>query len=102
MRKFLKKLLGALLTRLAYNASSPDKAEVNKSLSKLLRSIKESAGKRGIVINTDFTKESFIIFSDHHKGNKDHGDDFASNEPNYLAALEYFLELTVNILSILN
>lgn len=91
MRRFLKKLFGPLLTRLASNASAPDKVEVHKSLSRLLRNIKERPGKRGIVLDTDFTNESFIIFSDHHKGNKDHGDDFANNEPNYLAALGYYL-----------
>ena len=40
--------------------------------------------------NVDFNANKFIIFSDHHKGNKDHGDDFAGNEKNYLAALDYY------------
>ncbi len=90
MRKFLKKILGPLLTRMASNASAPDKDEVFKSLSKLLRNLKERPGKRGISLEVDFNIEKFIIFSDHHKGNKSPGDDFASNEKNYLAALDYY------------
>jgi predicted phosphodiesterase len=90
MKKFLKKLLGPLLTRFASNASAPDRTEVHKSLSRLLRNIKERPGKKGLVLNID-VHDKFIIFSDHHKGNKDHSDDFNNNEPNYLAALEYYL-----------
>lgn len=80
-----------MLTRLASNASAPDKTAVFKSLSRLLRNIKERPGKRGLSLEADFSTDKFIIFSDHHKGNKDHGDDFANNEPNYMAALEYYL-----------
>ena len=47
-------------------------------------------GSRGIVLNADFSKEKYIIFSDHHKGNRDASDDFANNEPNYLAAMAYY------------
>ncbi|MBA2562570.1 MAG: metallophosphoesterase, partial [Chitinophagaceae bacterium] len=71
MKKFLQKLLKPLLTRLASNASAPVKKEVHQSLSKLLRNLKERPGKRGINLNVDFTIDKFIIFSDHHKGNKD-------------------------------
>lgn len=81
-----------MLTRLAASASSPNKKDVFSSLSKLLRNLKERPGKRGLVLDVDFEKDKFIIFSDHHKGNKDYSDDFASNEPNYLAALEYYLQ----------
>jgi predicted phosphodiesterase len=91
LKKFLKKIFGPLLTRLASNASAPDKKEVHKSLSSLLRNLKERPGKKGIVLNTDLATEKFIVFSDHHKGNRDHADDFANNEPNYLAALDYYL-----------
>ncbi|MEO6329988.1 MAG: metallophosphoesterase [Ginsengibacter sp.] len=91
MKQFLKKILGPLLTRLASNASEPVKQEVFKSLSGLLRNLRSFKGKKGIRLNVDFSTDKFIILSDHHKGNKDHGDDFANNEPNYLAALEYYL-----------
>lgn len=90
MRQFLKKILGPLLTRLASKASSPNRKDVFSSLSRLIRNI-ENKGKRGLIIDIDLTKDKFIVFSDHHKGNKDYGDDFANNEPNYLAALEYYL-----------
>ncbi len=90
MKNFLKKILSPLLTRLASNASAPDKKEVFKSLSKLLRNLKERPGKRGIAIELDFSVDKIIIFSDHHKGNRDPGDDFAGNEKNYLAALDYY------------
>jgi predicted phosphodiesterase len=90
LKKILKKILGPLLTRLASNASAPDKKEVFKSLSKLLRNLKERPGKRGLTLDVHFNTDKFIIFSDHHKGNKDHGDDFAGNEKNYLAALDYY------------
>ncbi len=90
MRKFLKKILGPILTRLASKASAPDKKEVFKSLSKLLRNLKARPGKRGLSLEVDFSMDKFIIFSDHHKGNKSPGDDFASNEKNYLAALDHY------------
>jgi predicted phosphodiesterase len=92
MKKLLQKLFRPLLARLASNASAPVKKEVHQSLSSLLRNLKERPGKKGIVLNVDFAIDRFIIFSDHHKGNKDHGDDFVNNEPNYLAALEYYLQ----------
>ena len=90
LKKFLKKIFGPLLTRLASNASAPDKKEVFKSLSKLLRYLNKNPGSRGLSLEVDFDTDKFIIFSDHHKGNKDHGDDFAGNEKNYLAALDYY------------
>ena len=92
MRKFLKKIFGLLLTRLATHATSPNKKDVFASLSKLLRNLKDRPGKRGIVLEADFNSQKFIILSDHHKGNKDQSDDFANNEPNYLAALDYYLQ----------
>jgi len=91
MKKFLKKLLGPLLTRLASNASAPDRKQVFSSLSRLLRNLKDKPGKRGLTLDVDFSNDKFIVFSDHHKGNRDHGDDFANNEPNYMAAMEYYL-----------
>lgn len=91
MKRFLKKILGPLLTRIAAKASSPKKADVFSSLSKLLRYINKNTGKKGVVIETDLLNDRFIILSDHHKGNKDYGDDFANNETNYLAALEHYL-----------
>lgn len=100
MKKFLKRILGPLLTKLASKASSPNKKDVFRSLSKLLLHLNKNPGKKGIEIETDFAKDKFIIFSDHHKGNKDHGDDFASNEPNYLVALDYYLSNKFNYINL--
>ena len=91
MKQFLKKILGPLLTRLASSASFPKRKDVFSSLSRLIRNIENNKGNKGLVIDIDLERDPFVIFSDHHKGNKDHGDDFANNEPNYLAALEYYL-----------
>jgi predicted phosphodiesterase len=90
LKKFLKKILGPLFTKIASNAEAPDKKEVFRSLSKLLSKLNKKNSKNGIVLDVDFNKDKFIVFSDHHKGNKDHGDDFAGNEKNYLAALDYY------------
>ena len=100
MKKFLKKILGPLLTRLASNASAPDKKDVFKSLSKLLSDLNKKQNSRGLTLDVDFDKDKFIIFSDHHKGNKDHGDDFASNEKNYLAALDYYFSNKFNYINL--
>lgn len=80
-----------MLTRLASKASAPQRKDVFASLSRLIRNIENNKGKKGLVIPIDLFNDKFIVFSDHHKGNKDQGDDFAYNEPNYLAALEYYL-----------
>ena len=91
MKELLKKLFGPLLTNLASSASKPDQKQVHRSLSELLRNLKQKPGKKGIVLNIDLATDKFIVFSDHHKGNRDYGDDFANNETNYLAALDYYL-----------
>jgi predicted phosphodiesterase len=90
LKKILQILLGPLFTGLASAASAPNKKKVFNSLTKLLRNLNRNPGRRGLVINTDFNLDKFIIFSDHHKGNKDEGDDFAASEKNYLSALEYY------------
>jgi hypothetical protein len=100
LKKLLKKILGPLLTRLASNASRPDKKEVFKSLSKLLRNLNVKPGNRGLGLNVNFNTDKFIIFSDHHKGNKDHGDDFAGNEKNYLPALDYYFSNKYNYINL--
>jgi predicted phosphodiesterase len=40
----------------------------------------------------DIEGDSYVIFSDHHKGQRDGADDFAVCEPAYLAALDHYLE----------
>ena len=100
LRKFLRKILGPLLTRIASNAEAPDKDDVFKSLSRLLASLQQKSSNDGVKIDADFNTESYIIFSDHHKGDKDAGDDFASNEKNYLAALDYYFSKKFNYINL--
>ncbi len=93
-------MVGPLLTKLASGASAPDKKDVFASLSKLLSDLNKKKNNRGLILDTDFTKDKFIIFSDHHKGNKEDGDDFASNEENYLAALDFYFSNQFNYINL--
>lgn len=90
MRKLLQKLLTQPIIRFADKyASRPDKQRVHEALSSLLHKIQHNKTKKGLSL--DFSETSkFIIFSDHHKGAKDHRDDFILSEKNYLAALTYY------------
>lgn len=91
MRRLLQKIFRPLFVRLANRyASAPVRENVFKSLSRLLKIIATEKSSRGIVININTASDHFIIFSDQHKGNKNRGDDFKDNEPNYLAALGYY------------
>ena len=78
------------MTKMAANASAPKKKDVFTSLSKLYKTLQGDHQRHGFIRQVDFNSQPFIIFSDHHKGNRDPGDDFASNERNYLGALEYY------------
>jgi hypothetical protein len=90
MRKLLQYLFKRPLTWMANTLSAkPEKKAVFKSLSKLYHSAAKN-NKRVCTLTIDITKDKFIIFSDQHKGNRDSGDDFTTNEPNYLAALQYY------------
>lgn len=90
MRKLLQRLLGGFVIRMANKyASRPNRERIHKALTQLFSQIVEKPGKRGLLI--DFSGEDqFVIFSDQHKGARDHADDFATNEKNYLAALNYY------------
>ena len=91
MRKLLQQIFRPFFTWLgARMASAPVRKKVFSSLTRLFKSLEQYPGKRGTVLSVDFSRDKFIIFSDHHKGNKDSSDDFANNEPNYLAALAYY------------
>ncbi|MES2430556.1 MAG: metallophosphoesterase [Bacteroidota bacterium] len=93
MRRLLQKIFRPFFVWLAHKFSADPKRElVFKSLSKLYRAISDNKSRKGIVIPIDITKDSFIIFSDQHKGNKDHADDFKNNEANYIAALNYYFK----------
>lgn len=91
MRKLLQiLLLKPVLWLAAKFSSKPDKQKIFEALSRLLKTITEQPGKKGIIIPFDITHSKFIIFSDQHRGAKDGADDFAAAEPNYLAALDYY------------
>lgn len=91
MRKLLQKIFRPFFTWLSYRfASAPKQEEVFKSLTRLLKNITGKKTTKGIVLDINLATDQFIIFSDQHKGNKDRSDDFASNEANYIAALNYY------------
>src|SRR5436190_2172430 len=92
MRRFLQKILTRPVVWLANKFSSkPNQERVHTALTKLYRHTLEHPGKKGVVFETTDTKARFIIFSDQHKGAKNGSDDFMLAEPNYMAALNYYL-----------
>lgn len=92
MRKLLQKLFSPLVIRLANKyASRPETDRVHKALSALYEDIQKRPGKRGQLIKLD-AAHRIILFSDQHKGNRSHQDDFTLSEQNYLAALNYYNE----------
>lgn len=91
MRKLLQFLLKRPLTWMANNLSaSPEKEAVFNSLTKLFRSGEKRNSKRMITHPFNTANDHFIIFSDQHKGSRDHADDFTACEPNYIAALQFY------------
>lgn len=90
---FLQKILRKPVINLADKFSSrPDKERVCKSLSELYQKIEDANAKKGLIIPFDISKNKFIIFSDEHKGRKNHADDFAVCENNYVKALQYYFD----------
>ncbi|MEP6675631.1 MAG: metallophosphoesterase [Ferruginibacter sp.] len=89
MRRLLQYLFKKLITRIANKyAAAPDRKSVFKSLSKLYR-LSEKENKT-ICVKEINGSAKFIIFSDQHKGNGDHADDFRASEINYINALKYY------------
>src|ERR1700730_10899874 len=92
MRKLLQRLFRKPIGRLAGKISSaPRKEAIFKSLTSLLRQIRQK-NKKGRVIPFEVSKGKFIIFSDMHKGARDLADNFRLAEKNYLAALDYYYQ----------
>ena len=92
MRKLLQRLFRKPIGRLAGKISSaPRKEAIFKSLTSLLREIRQK-NKKGRVIPFEGSKGKFIIFSDMHKGARDLADNFRLAEKNYLSALEYYYQ----------
>lgn len=90
---WLRKLLFKPVLWLSNRVSSrPKKDKVFEALSSLYKAILDGETKKGLVIPYNLTTGRFIIFSDQHKGAKDGADDFATNETNYLAALDYYYQ----------
>jgi len=94
MKKLLRRLFQKPVLRWADKFSSrPDKERVFAALTELHEKIGAGKEKKGPVIPFDTATKKFIIFSDQHKGTKNHADDFAVCENNYLAALKYYFDL---------
>lgn len=90
-RKFVQRILTPPVIKLANRFSAkPDKKRVHLALTKLHYHIRRKPGKKGFTIYLDKDPQKIIVFSDLHKGNKKHSDDFAPAEQNYLAALDYY------------
>ena len=93
MRKLLQNLFRQPFIRLANTFSSrPNKARVFSSLTQLYNDIMAGKEKKGLIVPFPFLTGKFIILSDQHKGIKNGFDDFADNEKNYLAALDYYFQ----------
>lgn len=97
----MKRLLRRFFTWAANRfTSKPDKALIHQSLTGLFNGIlKKPEGqstlldtRTGELISFEAGEGKYIIFSDQHKGSGDWSDDFAANDVNYRAALEYYLE----------
>ena len=91
MRKLLQYLFKKPLTWAGNKFSgAPEKNAVFTSLDKLYKISFQKTNKKTNTIRFNAKTDSFIIFSDQHKGNKDRADDFAKSEANYIAALQYY------------
>ena len=91
MRKWLQRWLRQPIINLANKFSSrPDKVRVFAALTQLHSDISSANEKKGLLIPFNLSTDKFIVLSDQHKGAKNGFDDFADNENNYLAALDYY------------
>lgn len=101
MRKLLQWLLKSPLTWLGnYLSTSPKRANVFKSLSKLYRAGNNPQSKKIKTLEVDITIDKFIIFSDQHKGNQGWADDFKNCEQNYISALQHYNSLNYNFINL--
>ena len=92
MRRFLQQLFSSLIIRLANKyGTRPDRGRVHDALTALYEDIRKRPGKRGQLISLG-SEYRMIIFSDQHKGDRSHRDDFTLSAQNYLAALNYYNE----------
>lgn len=93
MRKWLQQWLRQPIINLANKFSSrPDKTRVFAALTQLHSDIISGNEKKGLMIPFNLNEDKFVVLSDQHKGAKNGFDDFADNENNYLAALDYYYQ----------
>jgi len=91
MKKLLQRLFRNSVILFAEKYSSrPDKQRVFNSLTELHQKIFNGDEKKGLIIPLNPSTQKIIVFSDQHKGAKDHADDFAICENNYVSALQYY------------
>lgn len=91
MRTIIRRLLlRPVLWLVSKFDSAPVRERVFEALSQLEQNITTEPGKKGFIIPMDLMNDRFILLSDQHKGIKNGADDFASAEPNYLGALDYY------------
>jgi predicted phosphodiesterase len=91
MRRFLQYLLKRPLIWATNKFSAAPKREVVfKSLTDLLAAAESDKDNSVKLLEGNAATAKFIVFSDQHKGDKGWGDDFKTNETNYLAALKYY------------
>ena len=101
MRKILQYLLKRPLLWFANRFSAaPHRDVVFKSLSDLYSLCCVDTGAKLSMITADAKDAKFIVFSDQHKGDKSWGDDFKTNESNYLAALHYYHQQGYTLISL--
>ncbi|RZK75796.1 MAG: metallophosphoesterase [Pedobacter sp.] len=92
LRRLFQRMFSNLVIKLANKySSSPNATRVHEALSALYSRIIDDPGKRGVVLDINQSSK-IIIFSDQHKGSRNHADDFALSEKTYLAALEFYNE----------
>lgn len=100
IKRYIQKTISPLILRLSKKFSSnPNRLRVFDALSALRQKIKNEPGKRGYKLNID-KNSKIIIFSDQHRGAKDLADDFRLAEPNYKAALEWYLAEGYTLISL--
>jgi UDP-2,3-diacylglucosamine pyrophosphatase LpxH len=101
MQQILRRILLKPVLRLSERYSSkPNEQRVYASLSDLLSRVLNGERKKGLVVPFDIGTGKFIIFSDQHKGSRNGADDFATNEPAYLAALDHYYNAGFHLIAL--
>ena len=94
--ELFRKLMQFLLTKPVLWAASkfssaPNREQVFEALQELYAAISmKQTTKKVALLPIEFHQHRIVIFSDHHKGVRNGADDFANNEPAYLAAMHHY------------